>query len=383
MPMPEIQGNKLQSTSGVGRGESDAASGAGRAGSYRGEGVVQVPTQASLIQDAFEDSLEELTSSIGEKEEKDFSKRKVEEGKRTDQLDRVLKLKEVQQLVEQLKDLPKHELEKVLEQLLQSKNATARELHEQARQAFKEPAHEYAALKALVGALHEQGAPKERIEAAEGALQQLLEEHGPEVRAGLNVSGAAADAAAEGLGDVQSLRNSYRDAVMDYQGLSQAFDSLASQHTPEELPRAIRFLQQGLAADMTAQGTSIDRSKLNAILNDMYRLEVLSTMLERSEALAQKTKQRGAVTTARGTDLLKEVLAWQDNKWLSPEQVSPLPGKMGIRDIGQEITFLTDFKELVRAIPENAFPDPAQKIRMLDAVQLDLDETIDREEDEE
>jgi len=381
--MNDILRANLQNTSGVGQGASEAGSGAVRTGSYRGERVVQVPTQATLVHDAFIDSLEELTASIGEKEEKDLSKRKIEEGKLSDQVDKVLKIKDIEELVEQLQDLPKHDLEKVVEHLLQNKGASGRELNEQARQAFKEPSHQFAALKALVATLRQQDAPAERIGAAESALRQLLDEHGPEVRAGLNVSGVAADPASRGLGDVQSLRNTYRDAVLDYQGLSQAFASLASKYRPDQLPRAIGFLQQGLAAELATQGTSIDKSQLNAILNDMYRLEVLSTMLERSDSLAKKTVQRGAVTTAGGAALLKEVLTWQDDKWLNPEKVSSLPSKMGIREISQEITFLTDFKEFVRAIPPKAYPDSDQRTRTLDAIQMSLDEAIDREEDQE
>jgi len=74
-------------------------------GTYRGERVI-AQSQTSLIEDA----AEELTSSIGEHQEKELSKRDVKEGKRADQLERIMKLKNIAERANNLKDLNKQGL---------------------------------------------------------------------------------------------------------------------------------------------------------------------------------------------------------------------------------------------------------------------------------
>lgn len=346
-------------------------------GVYRGEQVVKLPSQASLLEDAFE----ELTDIISEDEEKDFSKREVEEGKLSDTLERALTLKGMEEILDSLTDLRQGELERVLRQLLHMRDAHSRELRERARQEFKDPSHQYAALKALVNTLRESGAPAARIEAAEGALQQLMDEEGAAVRAGINITKIADGFADAQLGNVQGLRESYRDAVLDYQNISAAYASLVEKYGAAELPKAIKFLIKALGADMSALGASISKTKLNAILDDMYRLEVLTGLLEKCDKLVEQSRESGAASGLRGSDLLKEVLDLQQNKWLRPEQISPLPTKFGITDIEQEIVFLSKFKELTRLIPLKAYTEQEQRQRLLDAIQLALDDAVEREEE--
>ncbi|MEE4377497.1 MAG: TyeA family type III secretion system gatekeeper subunit [Candidatus Competibacteraceae bacterium] len=85
----------------------------------------------------------------------------------------------------------------------------------------------------------------------------------------------------------------------------------------------------------------------------------------------------------RGSDLLKEVLELQQNKWIRPEQIAALPSKLGIRELTHEINFLREFKALIHAIPLKAYAEPEQRPRFLDAIQQALDEAIEREEAEE
>jgi type III secretion protein W len=128
--------------------------------------------------------------------------------------------------------------------------------------------------------------------------------------------------------------------------------------------------------------SSMDKTRLGAILDDMYRLEVLSGLLEECDALIGQTRRRGAETPLRGPDLLQEVLKLQQDKWIRPEQIAPLPARLGISELPQEISFLREFKELARIIPLKAYADPEQRPRFVDAVQLALDDAIDREEEE-
>ena len=122
-------------------------------GCYRGERVVEIDP-ASLLQDA----AEELTFQFGEAEEKALAKRTIEEEK--SRQDRPL-IENVQQAMEMLGDLPKSELDRVLQLLQQMRSTDALALRNQVREQLPEPGHQYAALLALAEALREQGAPAE------------------------------------------------------------------------------------------------------------------------------------------------------------------------------------------------------------------------------
>ena len=347
-------------------------------GNYRGEQVAAIPDESSLVEDA----LEELTETAEEGQEKDLAERDVEEGRLADQLNLVLNVKRVQELMDQLGDLNNKELRRVVAILMRLRHANSHRLGERARQEFKDPAHQYAALTALVEGLKARGAQGERIRIAEGALQQLMKDHGPEVRAALNISAAATEAAGEGLGTVGDLRGTYKDAVLDYQGLSQAFSALEDKYGADGLPAALKFLVSALAADMGASGSSIDKPKLQAVIDDMYRLELLGGLIERCDGLLKRVRGDTVDVAPGGAALLKELLDLMQNKWLRPEQVSPIPGRMGVQAMDREIAFLREFKELARLVPLKAYADLQQRDGLVDAVQFAMDQAIEREEEE-
>jgi len=340
-------------------------------GSYRGERVVLLD-QTSLLQDA----AEELTFQLGESEEKTLAKRTIgEKSTRRETL-----IQNVQQAMEMLGDLSKDDLDRMLRLLKQKASTDSSGRLLQVREQLKEPAHQYAALLALAEELRGEGGASAQLQAVEAALQQLEQEQGPAIRAALNVSNIARQFAGAQLGDVQTLRDTYRDAVLDHQDLSQTFGKLIEQYGEAELPQAIQYLVKALGADIAADGSSIDRQKLNAALNDLYRLEVLTGMLEDCNTLVERNRTPG--NGYRGGQLLKDVLDLQKNQWLRPDLIAPLPAKLGVREVSSEINFLREFKELARMIPLKAYTEPEQRPRLLDAIQQAMDAAIEREEEQ-
>lgn len=371
--MPSLIQSDAPGLSGMGRNLNPQTSSEAVEGRYRGERVVQVNPPTSLLQDA----AEELTFQFGETEEKALAKRTIEEehekGPAPD-------IQSVEQVLAKLGDINKSVLERILQILLQMRTAEAADLRNQVREQLPEPAHQYAALRALVETLHQGGAPAEQIQAAETALLQLEQEQGPAIRAALNVSEVAAEFANPQLGDVQALRNTYRDAVLDHQDLVQTFGKLIDQYGETELPQAIQYLLKALGADIAADGASIDRNKLNAALNDLYRLEVLTGLLEDCDTLVARNQVFG--NAFRGSQLLRNVLELQTQPWPRPDLVAPLLVLLGIRDLRKEINFLRELKELARMIPLKAYAEPEQqRPRLLDTIQQAMDAAIEREEE--
>lgn len=259
-------------------------------GAYRGERVIQLNSGESLI-----NSQEELTATMSEHREKELARRDMTEGKETDLIKRLMELSEIKEMLNTLGDMGERDLERALKQLLRQRDASPQQLREQVREQFKEPAHQFAALSALVAALKEQGASSSRIEAAQAALNQLLKEQGPAVRAGVNISEVAKQIA--GGEHIQSLRDAYRDAVLDYPGILEMCNALMEKHKKDGSPallKEITFLLNALGADLAAHGSSIDKNKLTAIRNDMHRLQTLMGLLEKCDTVIDTFERQGA-----------------------------------------------------------------------------------------
>ncbi len=347
-------------------------------GVFRGA-EVQVVDVNSLISDA----AEELTSVLSEETEKDVSDREVEEGKRSDSLERFMRTGEVNELLKSLADLDKKSLHRGIKALLQRQSVDPRELREEARDQFREPAHQYAALRGLLDVLKGRGAAKEQVDAAEAALDSLVEEHGSAIRAAINIGPASKEFVLTGLGDAQSLRDAYRSNIRDYKNMSAVLDDLTQRFGEGDLEKSIRFMTKALSADLEADGSSIDEAKLNVILKDMHRLKTLTTVLGNCDILAARAQANGASQAFTSAKVLREIVPLQDAIRVVPDHIAAIPERAGLNDVSKQINFLSDFKEMARLIPLESFVRAENREKLMEAIQDALDEKIAREEEEE
>lgn len=341
-------------------------------GSYRGERVELVDVE-SLLQEA----AEELTFEFSEPEEKALAQRHISDAAKHPQGHE--RLMRIHAVLGKLPDFNRSELERILQILMRMRQQALWNPLQQVREHLSEPAHQYAALLALAERLRQENAPASQLAVVERALSQLEQEQGPAIRAALNIAEVADEFSQGQLGDLHSLRATYRDAVLDAADLSQTFKTLKERYGDSDLLIAIKYLLKALAADLAADGPSIDRAKLNALLDDLYRLEVLGGLLEDCGQLVERYRPPGV--GFRAADLLGELLLLQVQTWLSPESVKPLPGKLGVSALARQIGFLREFRALAASIPLKAYADPEQRRRLLDAIQQALDEAIGREEE--
>lgn len=367
---------------------------------------VKVIDQNSLMQDAFE----ELTSTASEEVEKDESEREVEDGNKAESLERVLKIREIQEYTKALGDLDKRDLMRGIKALLKRQGGS-QGYREQARQDFKEPSHQFAALKGLVQALKKRdegqqqlidnlrarGAPQDQIDdavkvrddlrkqisEAETAVSSLHEEHGRDIDAALNIGAATNLAADGGLGDHAELREAYKENSADYQDMATTLSDLSERFGDKKLPQAISFMVKALGADINAGGSSIDKSKLATIVGDLQRLETLTTILGNAEIVASRARLRGAGSSCTGEMLLRQLAPILDSKNARASQFTNMCDEAGLSDHQARINFLTDLKALGDNIPVKAFRSPEARFNVLGSMQEAIDEAIQLEEEAE
>ena len=235
--------------------------------SFRGENITHTRDPIA----ALEDAAEELTFAQSEKVEKKLAKRKINSGAR-------LKSFAAEQAEKYLRQVPDLEKNKKLgnfaaEVLKQGADVSPEALRQSARQFSDDETHQFLALAYAHERANEEHAPLEVVAALTQAMTDLEADAGPAIQAGLNVSGVAADFAGKGLGDTQRLRDFYRDVVLDYANVGDAYNRIAMEHSNSSVPEAVNFLLKSLAVDLDGNNHSIDRIQLKQIMDDMYQLK--------------------------------------------------------------------------------------------------------------
>jgi len=362
----------------VGRTDAGVAAGEAAAarGSFRGENVEHVRNPTAELQDA----AEELTFAEGERVEKKISQRKLASGR----LERSAAIEQVQKYLREVPDLERNQkLSEFVKRALEGQTQPdAESLLGSARQFSDDATHQYLALTHLREALEGERDPAMGV-ALDEAVAALESEHGPAIRAGLNVSAVAGEFAGAEVGDVQELRDLYRDVVLDCDDIQQAYERVEQDHPGESFEGAVRFMLKALGADLAANAQSVSKAHLSQIMDDMYQLKSLNTAHEQCEDLLRRVRRNYDVAPSPSTarDLLGELLAAQGRAWQGAEAFTGLPQKMGVQGDEAGIYFLQGFKELVRFVPPKAFGgDATARDRVMLAVQEALDVAIDAEE---
>ena len=346
-------------------------------GRFRGERVQHVRNPTAELEDA----AEELTFGESERVEKKLSKRKLASGDGARSV-------AMEQARKYLREVPDLERNRKLSEFVESILARGRppnpdELRHLAREFSDDATHQYLALVSAREQAVEQNADPALGAALDEAIATLEGENGPAIQAGLNVSAVAQAFAGKEIGDIQQLRDLYREVVLDCEDINDAYRRVVEDHPGKSFDEAVRFMLNALGADLAAGTQSVSRVRLKRIMDDMYQLKSLNSVHEQCADLIRRVQRNFGATPAptASRDLMSELLTAQNRAWQGADAFSPLPGKMGVHGDEGTIYFLQGFRELVRFVPLKAFGDDmAKRDRVMISVQQALDLAIDNEE---
>ncbi len=345
--------------------------------SFRGENVIYSRDPVA----ALEDAAEELTFSQSETVEKKLAKRKINSKAR-------LKSFAAEQAEKYLQAVPDLERNKKLGEFAREvleKGAgghTPESLRRSAERFSEDKTHQFLALSYTCERAKEEGAAPEIIVSLEAAVSELQAEAQPEIQAGLNISTVAEEFSGEGIGDVQQLRNFYRDVVLDYASVNDAYKQITQKHPDTDFVKSVNFLLRSLAADLNAGNHSMDKIQLKQIMDDMYQLKLLNGMHDQCQDLLGRVQHNFSSVSERTEtdDLMKELLAAQDKGWQGEAFFSALPARLGIDGSNAQVYFLQGFKEMLRLVPLKVFQDDdIKRQRLMQSIQQALDVVINNE----
>lgn len=343
----------------------------GRQGSWRGETLTVQKSAASLLADA----AEEMTFAQAEKEEeKDVSERKVH-------APRGMEIPQIQEIMNYLELLgDENDQEKLQELLAKLKGAGGGDAAGIARGSFGDPSRQFLALGFATRHFEAEGGDPELAAGLREVLEEFHEDNAQAIWAGLNTAGAARDFADGDAGRADSFRECYRETVLGREGLAETFGSVLQRFGGDDMPRTVAFLIRAAGDDLSARGPSTPPAELKSIMEDLYQLEVLATVLESCHEMAGGLARDFGVHGLSGETLATRLVGLTGERWVPADRFSRLADDMGVTDVEARISFLQRSRLILRELPLKVFADPETRDKLLGAAQEALDLAIENEE---
>lgn len=248
------------------------------------------------------------------------------------------------------------------------------------RQQLSSSTSQFLALHYALGQGEQEGAAQDILERIRDAIDDLEMAHGPAIRADINTITAAADGNSS-YAEIAHFQHTYHDVILGHASVHKTLDLLLERHGEAGLSQGIARLQKALGLDLAAARPSCDSAYLQSLMQDLYQLSVVETILENCEELLQTLNQQHSVSQHTPTALLRELVALSNEQWVSHSRIGNLASKYAGQEPPPQIAFLQSIKTMLREMPVPIFKDGEQRTRTFHAVQEALDIAIDREED--
>jgi type III secretion protein W len=144
---------------------------------------------------------------------------------------------------------------------------------------------------------------------------------------------------------------------------------------------AVQHLIRALGDDLASmRGTSVQPARLNAVLQDLYLMEVLATVLDSCQTLTRKLSASAGVKPPRAEELLQDIVSASGERWSNASRFTAIADKYAEAEPTARVSFLTMMKALVKNLPVKVFADADARSNVLDAAQGALDSAIEQEE---
>ncbi len=343
-------------------------------GQYKMETVVALPpSQESL----FESAQEEMSFAVADQMGSGLSKKKFSKETRI----RSHLLEKADDYIKRIPDINRKALDRFVSQSAKSPFETARQWKQFAKATFDDPAHQFAALVKAREALIKKGSSTSAVAALSDAIDELTAESGAEIDAALNISGVIDESNHALLGGVSDLRSFYRDSVLDYGNISLTYQKIMEKYGAAQFKDSLNFLLKGLGADISARSSSLEPSRLRAIMEDIYIIKLLGGVREQVSELIETLKIHYQATDIGNTEMLmKLMLDLKNNTLPKAKDFLKLTKNMNIVRDDLIIYCLQEVKRFLRLIPLKAYDnDTALKSKLIMAAQEAIDIAILKE----
>ncbi|WP_168735329.1 type III secretion system gatekeeper subunit SctW [Pseudothauera rhizosphaerae] len=352
-------------------------------GAWRGESVQVSGDGCDILTDA----AEEITMSQSEKaESKKLNERKISNRPS-------LMLPRIEQIQQYLEKVGKGGQQYKLQDFVATLKNRERDgqgggggggasPREEARRQFGNVTEQFLALSFAVEELSREGGHEKLVDRIREDLEDLSDDFGGHIRADLNTVGVAGEFGRGDPGETERFQAGYRDSVLGGENLSGMLRATLEHFGEQDFGRAVEHMIRALGDDLAAmQGSSAEPTRLNAVLQDLYLLEVLSTVLDSCRELSERMHKEHGIGPIDPGALMQDLVAATGERWTTGGRFVSIAEKHGVRDLTAQINFLTTVKVLAREMPVKVFVDPESRFNVVGAIQEALDDIIAQEEE--
>jgi type III secretion system YopN/LcrE/InvE/MxiC family regulator len=262
--------------------------------------------------------------------------------------------------------------------------------HEGERGPNDDPTQQYGALAMMEKMFLGEG-NEEMAKAVGAAASKLLSEHGTEIHKGMIVTEAAALYTSEHVGSVSDLRSLYMEQVVGHKGITSSFNGIMEKYGDKGFVEAVKFLLRAAGDDLGTMKSNTDRLQQKEVLDNLYQLEVLNTMRERTDGvLEQVGKHYPVAPEVNSQKVMRETFDMLEHQVrMSETTVSKIARDTVPESVEGRIAFLREYRSLVSMIPIKVFDDVDRgsggglRVReRLNDVIMEAQDVVDAEEQE-
>ncbi|MFM7027012.1 MAG: HrpJ domain-containing protein [Limnohabitans sp.] len=200
------------------------------------------------------------------------------------------------------------------------------------------------------------------------ALEDYAAAHEAGLVAALNIADAL-DLAPDGAQDAASrLLGLYESAIASSQSVLQTFQTLGQSEGIATIAQWRGFLTEAVAADLSQQTSGGEKVQLQLILQELKGFRTFNTLSQGLERLGKYLPRQGGPDAATLMQTTLDYVAQPVREFPKVEAwVAASP-------TAQQILFFQSFRNLLKAVPDDAYASPEQKAGLLVSPQKRIDD---------
>ncbi len=281
--------------------------------------------------------------------------------------------KKVSASSELMPGMPLYEAEVFVRALKQQGAKNAQATLELVQKFFRDPTAQDAALR-----FAKEHMPSDERAFIDVALKTLHEKSGKDIRAGYNI----APIEHQDL-SAQQARDCYRFHILNYKSYEETFKNLMQEYAPGKLTNTVEFLRKALGADMQALEPSCSNAQLHEVAEGLYIVQNLTNLYAQTEKLCLATAKRFNDKEPEAKVVMQGLLAIKDNVNITEPSLRRQLPFLASKNPTRDAVFVRAVREIARNLPTKLYSSEAQRQKVLQTLQQNLDKAIDREDAEE
>lgn len=200
------------------------------------------------------------------------------------------------------------------------------------------------------------------------ALEDYAVAHEAGLVAALNIADALELAPAGAQDSASRILGLYENAIASSQSVLQTFQSLGQSEGISTITQWRGFLTEAVAADLSKQTSGGEKVHLQLILQELKGFRTFNTLSQGLERLGKYLPRQGGPDAAT---LMQSTLNYVEQ----PVREFPkVESWVSSSPVGQQILFFQNFRNLLRAVPDDAYASPEQKAGLLVSPQKRIDD---------